>query len=132
MLEWRDNPLFQHVDLEDSWIRAWTFDLGEHLLRFEVELSIRPGHSDYEPPAPTLHTCYRHATLVFADVQRLSGLRRMDEVVGTVERGGTDYGSFDGCAVTSKGEWTLDGDFGHVTFTCHGATLHVGDLVADV
>jgi hypothetical protein len=131
MAAWRDDPVYAGLDLEDTFILAWTYDAAAGRLRFDVELSLLPVHSAFEAPAAGLYTCYRLGALTFDGVEGLEGFRAPAADQAIVDASGSaDYGTFDQCEIARDGRATIAGEFGTFAFQCTAHGVEVGPVVA--
>jgi hypothetical protein len=104
--------LFKGIDLNDSFVLNWSHE--DDQLCFELEASIWPESEYYSKPKDGEYTCYRKATLAFAKVQSINGLKAIELAPSTKEPDGTaDYGNIDTLRQTESG-FNLSGDFGSV------------------
>ncbi|MDG5501212.1 hypothetical protein [Marinobacter sp. BGYM27] len=113
MMDWREMPVFEGVDLNDSFILGWTQDGGR--LAFYIEASIWPESKYYSTPKAGEYTCYRSAVLEFVRAIEITGLRPIELTPPSIDPDGSkDYGNID-LLVTSESGFSLAGDFGDVS-----------------
>lgn len=79
MVAWREMSQFADVDLEDSRVLGWSFDVATARLTFHLDARILPGHGAYAPSlgvtdaeGPVDYS--RPAQLIFDRVRRVEGL----------------------------------------------------------
>ena len=111
-MNWNQIELFKGIDLNDSFVLGWVQE--SDLLRFELEASIWPESNYYSKPIAGEYTCYRKATLIFKDFQRIVGLKSIELVPSATDPDGTvDFGNIETLSETENG-FQLSGDFGSV------------------
>ena len=114
-MDWRQLEDFKGIDLNDSFILSWEQSINK--LSFELEASIWPESMFYTKPPANQYTCYRKATLSFAEIEGVVGLISMDLArYSTDPDGSIDYGNIDSLIVTANG-FNVVGDFGEVIIT---------------
>lgn len=111
-MDWTELELFSGIDLNDSFVLGWKAE--DRRLSFEIELSIWPESSYYEIPKKGEYTCYRKASLVFDQFEKISGLLSMDDAPSSTDASGEiDYGTIDRLVVIGN-QYFVEGDFGRV------------------
>ena len=111
-MRWTEKSEFQGIDLHDSCVLSWSVD--QNRLTFEIEASIWPDSTYYEPPLPDEHTCYRRAQLVFEGFQAIDGLKCMEQTNSSIDPDGSrDFGNIDELEDTENG-YRVCGEFGSV------------------
>jgi len=106
-------PVFEGVDLNDSFILGWTHDGGK--LAFYIEASIWPASQYYSTPKAGEYTCYRKATLEFVGCMEITGLHPIQLTPSSVDPDGSkDYGNIDSLVALESG-FRVVGDFGDVS-----------------
>jgi|SRR5215204_973685 len=116
--------MFEHVDLEDSFVLGWHFDTESRRLVFDLEASLWKGHEHYTKPLPDEFTCYKRAQLVFENVETIDGLLPMDEATFSIDPDGSvDYGVVEGFHQSGNNIYKLGGDYGEVTVECENVRL---------
>lgn len=115
MKSWKELEVFKHTDLEDSFVIGW--ESSDETFFIDLEISLWPGHAEYEQPQKNEFTCYKKARLIFRNPRNLSGLLAMSDVVPTSDPSGTpDYDTIEDFNVGDF-EYHLSGEFGNVTFS---------------
>lgn len=105
-------PVFEGVDLNDSFILAWAQEDGR--LAFYIEASIWPTSKYYSKPKAGEYTCYRRAVLEFTGAAEITGLRPTELTPSSIDPDGSkDYGNIDSLVASESG-FRLAGDFGDV------------------
>ena len=111
--------MFDHVDLEDSFVLGWDFNTESRRLVFDLEASLWKGHEHYTKPSHHEFTCYKRAQLVFEDVESIDGLLSMEKVIFSTDIDGSiDYGVIEGFHQSGNDIYKFGGDFGEVTVEC--------------
>jgi len=104
--------IFEGIDLTDSFVLSWRQSPTEIL--FNLEASIWPQSEYYEEPIDDEITCYKPATLIFKNVDEVSGLLEMSEVRPFSDASGEkDYGNIDSLEQINNG-YRVVGEFGSV------------------
>ncbi len=105
-------PVFEGVNLNDSFILGWTQDGGK--LAFYIEASIWPASKYYSTPKAGEYTCYRKAVLEFVGSTEITGLRAIELTPSSTDPDGSkDYGNIDSLKASESG-FRLAGDFGDI------------------
>ena len=117
MKEWTKLEIFNHVDLQDSFVMSWT--LKDNRLEFILVASLWPGHAQYEKPKKNEYTCYKDAKLIFFDCDEVKGLMAMENTVSTEDPDGSiDFGNIDSLIEKPNGIFEVIGNFGTVIIVC--------------
>jgi len=117
--------MFPDVLLSDSFVLDWSCE-GDRFI-FSIEMSLWPGHPNYEDPRPEEWTCYKPGRLVFEGVQSVEGLPEPSYApCYTDATGSNDFGNV--LELTSEPSgYRLAGDFGVVAIKADSVRLDIGD-----
>jgi hypothetical protein len=125
VIPWRENPCFNGISLEDTWIEGWHYDPQVQRLVFDVEFSLWPGHPKYEEPWPNEWTCYKRGRLIFEGVRSLTGLEDQGSVRPALDADDkVDYGNFDALNVDGHA-YEVVGNFGDVRLSADSVLVEV-------
>jgi len=125
--QWRNMEMFDFIDLEDTLVLNW--EISKVRLTFNVEFSLRPGHSHYRTPEPDRHTCYREGKLHFLNPSNVEGLLSMQDARPSISADGTkDYGNFDTLSTSATSTFQVFGDFGEVHGTYDQIEIEIGNV----
>ena len=116
MRSWKDLEVFKSVDLNDSFVIGWKS--SEESFFIDMDVSLWPGHSDYEEPKSNEYTCYKKARLLFREPKNIEGLIPIQEVAPNKVKQGEipDYDTIESFAVGKSG-FHIVGGFGDVTLS---------------
>jgi hypothetical protein len=93
-MDWTQIKAFKGIDLNDSFILSWK--VSSNNLAFEVEASIWPESIYYQEPVADEYTCYKQASLVFENTEKITGLLNQESVKPTEDPDGSlDYGNIE-------------------------------------
>lgn len=115
MKQWHEIDVFNNVDLYDSFVIGW--QCTDETFFIDLEASLWPGHSEYEPPKKDEHTCYKKAQLLFRNPRNIKGLLPIGQVEASkvMENEIPDYDTIDSFEISNK-KFRLIGSFGDVNF----------------
>ena len=129
MRDWTEMPVFDELDLSESYILSWVQSNGR--LQFGVDFVLAPGHPAYQPPTQDEWACYKRGTLNFSNVRSLNGLPEMAAVRHAIDATGErDYGHFDSFTEVRPGSFTIAGDFGVAYVEADNPSVVLPDRVA--
>lgn len=111
---WTEICEFENVDLHDSFVIGWK--CSDDTFFIDLEVSLWPGHKDYEAPKTGEYTCYKKARLIFRNPNNVEGLTPMSKVQpnNVIEGEIPDYDTVENFEL-GNGEFHLEGSFGDVT-----------------
>lgn len=111
-MDWTQIKVFKGIDLNDSFVLSWK--LSANNLAIEVEASIWPESVYYQEPLDDEYTCYKKASLVFENTEKITGLLDIKSVKPTSDPDGSiDYGNIETLVENDSG-FLLSGAFGSV------------------
>ena len=114
MVDWTQMTQFRGITLNGCKVLGWSRTPSALTIRLIARL--QPGAEGFEQPGPGEDACYRWATLVFPDVERVMGLRHVLEVPemhGPL--GETYYGYIEELHEAAPGHYELNGPMGELT-----------------
>ena len=116
MESWKDLEAFENIDLQDSFVIGWKN--SDETFFIDMEVSIWPGHKDYEKPKKDEYTCYKKGRLIFRSPQNVKGLLNINDVTPNkvLPEEIPDYDTVDDLEIGDT-EFHLVGAFGDVTLS---------------
>ncbi|MDF7773868.1 hypothetical protein P1X14_01305 [Sphingomonas sp. AOB5] len=117
---YEDDPRFSSHYLEGSWVLG--LDVGENRIVFDLDAVLTPEHPEYRPAEPGEQHCYLRSKLIFEGVADLD-YRASGRPPAHDASDEPDYGHIDAMNVEGQDRFTLEGDWGELSFTAGSARI---------